>query len=355
MRPCVQQCWPVRNAPLLRVQCAVQALRERSRAHCTSAPIRAEYAALHATLAGAGVCVRLFGHAARHATPDACFPNNWFSLCAGVLTLYPMKCPNRAAERRADIIAQVKAHPGATRLLDLTDAEQRTPRVALEGTGSLVFDHLRRVAYMARSERSDDALAARACDALGFSRLHAFDAADEAGRPVCECPRVRMAWLPCCHVHPCCMLHACHLLSMLSLADTASMLIAALRCARCARADHTNVLLSVGTGFAVVCVEAVPDAAQRTALLASLAAAGREVVTITHAQMGAMCGNVLELRDAHGLPVLAMSTRAHDGFTMEQRTALRRHTAQLLHAGVHTLEEVGGGSVRCCIAELFDA
>jgi hypothetical protein len=124
---------------------------------------------------------------------------------------------------------------------------------------------------------------------------------------------------------------------------------------RCTRADHTNVLLSVGTGFAVVCAAAVPDAAQRAALLAALAAGGREVIAISHAQMGAMCGNVLELRDGAGLPVLAMSTRAHDALTDEQRAALRRHTAQLLHARVHTLEDVGGGSVRCCIAELFDA
>ena len=113
--------------------------------------------------------------------------------------------------------------------------------------------------------------------------------------------------------------------------------------------------MSVGTGFAVVCDEAVEDAAQRAALLASLRRGGREVIQITRQQMGSMCGNVLELRDAAGLPLLALSQRAHDAFTAEQRAALLRHVLQLLPVRIDTLEEVGGGSVRCCIGELFDA
>lgn len=58
--------------------------------------------------------MNLFEHSLSHGTPDACFPNNWFSThpageaAGGVaqrtMVLYPMKCPNRAAERRDDII-----------------------------------------------------------------------------------------------------------------------------------------------------------------------------------------------------------------------------------------------------------
>jgi hypothetical protein len=113
--------------------------------------------------------------------------------------------------------------------------------------------------------------------------------------------------------------------------------------------------MSVGTGFAVVCAEAVADAAQRAALLATLARGGREVIAISREQMGAMCGNVLELRDAEGVPLLALSSRAHQAFTAAQRAALLRHVARLVHARIDKLEDVGGGSVRCCIAELFDA
>ena len=290
------------------------------------AAVLAEHAALYAALTRAGVRVQLFAHAAQHGTPDAVFPNNWFSLSHGALALYPMRCPNRAAERRPELVAWLRAQPCARRELDLTDAERATPPAALEGTGSLVLDHVLAVAYMARSERSDAALAQRAADFLGFRELHAFDATDAQGRPVCAwpdaaprtCVRARIA-----HCSPC--------------------------------ADHTNVVMSVGTGFAVVCDEAVEDAAQRAALLASLRRGGRDVVCISRVQMGAMCGNVLELRDAAGLPLLALSQRAHDAFTAAQRATLLRHVVQLLAVRIDTLEEVGGGSVRCCLGELFDA
>jgi hypothetical protein len=113
--------------------------------------------------------------------------------------------------------------------------------------------------------------------------------------------------------------------------------------------------MSVGTGFAVVCDEAVENPAQRAALLAALHRSGREVVQISRLQMGSMCGNVLELRDADGLPLLALSQRAHDAFTPAQRAALLRHVVTLLPVRIDTLEDVGGGSVRCCLGELFDA
>ena len=113
--------------------------------------------------------------------------------------------------------------------------------------------------------------------------------------------------------------------------------------------------MSVGTGFAVVCDEAVDDAAQRAALLDSLRRGGRAVIQITRQQMGSMCGNVLELLDDVGLPLLALSQRAHDAFTPAQRAELLRHVVQLLPVRIDVLEEVGGGSVRCCIGELFDA
>lgn len=55
----------------------------------------------------AGVKVNLFQHSDAHSTPDAVFPNNWFSThpegeAAGgtqesTLVFYPMKCPNRSA------------------------------------------------------------------------------------------------------------------------------------------------------------------------------------------------------------------------------------------------------------------
>ena len=77
------------------------------------------------------------------------------------------------------------------------------------------------------------------------------------------------------------------------------------------------------------------------------------MVDITREQMAALCGNVLELEDGRGLPVMAMSERAFNAFTEEQRQVLRRHVAALHHANIDTLEHIGGGGVRCTLAEVF--
>jgi hypothetical protein len=77
------------------------------------------------------------------------------------------------------------------------------------------------------------------------------------------------------------------------------------------------------------------------------------VVTISSGQMDALCGNVLELQGGKGLPVMAMSSQAYHAFTPQQRAVLRRHVAELVHAPIDTLERVGGGGVRCALAELF--
>jgi len=71
-------------------------------------------------------------HSLAHNTPDACFPNNWFSthpageaaggVVEGTLVLYPMKCPNRAAERRPEVIEVLKRR-GYTRVVDLSSGE----------------------------------------------------------------------------------------------------------------------------------------------------------------------------------------------------------------------------------------
>ena len=78
-----------------------------------------------------------------------------------------------------------------------------------------------------------------------------------------------------------------------------------------------------------------------------------EVVEISLHQMDSLCGNALELEDGRGLPVMAMSTQAFNAFTPEQRKVMRRHVADLVHAPIDTLESVGGGGVRCTLAELF--
>src|SRR5688572_13553083 len=71
----------------------------------------------------AGVQVLVFDSPPGHVTPDAVFPNNWFSTHAdGTVVLYPMLAPNRRAERQPALIAALSREQGfrIERTVDLT-------------------------------------------------------------------------------------------------------------------------------------------------------------------------------------------------------------------------------------------
>jgi hypothetical protein len=260
----------------------------------------AEFDALVALLTEAGVTVHAFADRPEPACPDAVFPNNWVSLHAdGTVVLYPMLAPSRRRERRLDLILDLEQRGGCRveRLLDLTHHELHGR--FLEGTGSVVFDHVARIAYACRSPRTHPAVLEELCDEIGYEPV-AFDAADANGVPV----------------------------------------------------YHTNVMLSIGTGCALVCAEAVP-AAQRDALLARLSATGRRVLAVDHAQMASFACNVLELRGSDGRRVLAGSRRALDSLAPRQREALAACVDRTVVVPVPTIEAAGGGSVRCMLAEIF--
>ena len=255
----------------------------------------------------AGVKVNLFQHSLEHGTPDAVFPNNWFSTHSAseayggveksTLVYYPMKCPNRQAERREDIRSILESS-GYERIIDLSGHEKNGKY--FEGTGTLVIDRRRGTAFVALSERADKDVAEEWVERLGYKDLVTFHSVDANGKPV----------------------------------------------------YHTNVMMAVGTSVAVACLESIVDDAERKNFVSSLSKT-HEIVDITQEQMAALCGNVLELQDERGLPIMAMSTRAYNAFTKEQRDMMRRHVAALHHANIDTLEHIGGGGVRCTLAEIF--
>lgn len=260
----------------------------------------AEFDALAAALRSAGVEVYALAEPGPGASPDAVFPNNWVSLHHdGTVVLYPMMAPSRRIERRMELIRRLEelgGHEGS-RLVDLSHHELGGR--FLEGTGSVVFDHAARVAYACRSPRTDESVLRELCEAIAYESV-VFDAADATGVPV----------------------------------------------------YHTNVLLSIGTRAVIVCADAVPGAG-RGALLERLQAGGRRIVTIDHAQMADFAGNALELRARGGSSLLAMSARAWQAFGPAEREVLRDAVDAIVDAEVPTIEQCGGGSVRCMLAEVF--
>jgi hypothetical protein len=259
-----------------------------------------EFDALVGALGAAGVVVHALAEPGPGACPDAVFPNNWVSLHHdGTVVVYPMMAPSRRIERRMELIARIEelAGYGVSRLLDLSQHELSGR--FLEGTGSVVFDHAGRVAYACRSPRTDESVLRELCEELGYEAV-AFEASDAAGVPV----------------------------------------------------YHTNVLLSVGTRSAILCAEAV-SGSQRGALLERLRSSGRRVVTIDLAQMAQFAGNALELRANDGRSVLAMSDAAWWAFGPAGRELLRDCVDAVVASPVPTIERLGGGSVRCMLAEVF--
>ena len=115
---------------------------------------------------------------------------------------------------------------------------------------------------------------------------------------------------------------------------------------------HTNVLMAVGEGFAVVCAATIPDARRRAAVLSELAQSGHEVIDIDVAEMNGFAGNMLALRARDGGARIAMSETAWRTLAPDKRRRLERH-GEIVAAPIPTIEWEGGGSVRCMIAEIF--
>ncbi len=111
-----------------------------------SARAQAEFDRAVETLSAAGVTVQVFADTPLPEKPDAVFPNNWFSTHHdGRIALYPMYTPSRRAERRLDLIDRLRQLYRVSDVVDYSPYEERG--LYLEGTGSLVLDHVHRLAY----------------------------------------------------------------------------------------------------------------------------------------------------------------------------------------------------------------
>ena len=262
------------------------------------ARVRAEFDSLVAALEGHGIRTWVAADTETPPKPDAIYPNNWVSFHHdGRVVLYPMMALNRRSERRTDIIEQVLREGsyacGVTVDLSHYECEGRF----LEGTGSLVLDRLRGVAYACLSPRTDALVLGDFARQLGYECV-TFAAVDARRRPI----------------------------------------------------YHTNVVMSVGTEFAVICSETIESAQERAAVLASLQGSGRRLVEISRRQMHEFAANLLELSSPTG-KVIALSTRALASLDTSQRRVLEA-CATLMPVSIPTIETLGGGGVRCMLAEV---
>ena len=257
---------------------------------------RKEFDAAVQTLRAAGINVHVFEDTTEPEKPDAVFPNNWISTHHdGRMALFPMYSVLRRRERRQDIVEELRKHYRVTDVIDYSTFEDEG--CCLEGTGSLVFDHVNKIAYVSLSNRSNPMVIQRFAQDFGYEPI-IFTSIGSNGQPI----------------------------------------------------YHTNVMMCIGTAFAMVGLEMIPNKAERQKVRVRLEKTGKEIVELTADQIANFAGNAIELHDKHGEKLLVLSTRAAQALTEEQRETLTRY-ARFVLLELPTIE-LGGGSARCMIATI---
>lgn len=267
-----------------------------------NAKAQEEFDAFVKKLRSVGVNVVVVDDTLNPDTPDSLFPNNWISFHEnGDVVLYPMFAENRRGERREEVMDILEENGFViNEIMDYTSAE--SDGFYLEGTGSVVLDRENGKAYCALSPRADEELFIEFCEDFEYSPVifEAFQTVDGQRKLI----------------------------------------------------YHTNVMLSIGDTFAVVCAECIDDKKERKMVLDSLRGDGKEIILITEAQVNSFAGNMLEVRGADDRRYLVMSTSAYQSLTKKQIAQLEEHLT-LLSSSLDTIEACGGGSARCMLAEIF--
>ena len=246
-------------------------------------------------LRDAGVIVHVVDDTAAPEKPDAVFPNNWLSTHHdGRIALYPMYSELRRPERRDDVIDELRKYYHVSAVVDYSTSE--SDGHSLEGTGSLVLDHPYQVAYASLSQRTHPEPLRRFCEDFGYEPV-TFRSVSETGQPI----------------------------------------------------YHTNVMMCIGSEFALIGLDSIPDAVERQILQERLEENGREIIALTQKQIASFAGNAIELDNGRE-KLLVMSSRGVASLSKNQLNSTERY-ARVLPLTLPTIE-LAGGSARCMLATI---
>lgn len=234
-------------------------------------------------------------------TPDSIFPNNWISMHSdGLVGIFPMYAENRRTERREDVL-DILEDEGyiISSVIDYSSAEEEG--IFLEGTGSLILDRENRLAYVALSARSDEDLVIEFCEDFEYTPI-IFNANQTVNG----------------HRVP---------------------------------IYHTNVMMCVAENYVVICLDTIDNKSERKMVVETILASGKEIVKISEEQMHQFAGNMLQITNGEE-NFLVMSKTAFESLNDDQIAQIERHD-KILTPDIPTIETLGGGSVRCMMAEVF--
>jgi hypothetical protein len=208
-----------------------------------------------------------------------------------------MFAPNRRTEVNETFIKQLSTEFEVKEIVDLRHYENQNR--FLEGTGSIIFNHVNKVAYACLSERTNKHLFEEVCELLNYEPI-CFTATDNNGKPI----------------------------------------------------YHTNVMMCAGSNFATICLESIKDSVEKEKVISSLKKSGLAIVDITYYQLQNFAGNMLELTNKDNNKIVVLSQSAFNSLTASQKQVIENN-AKLLPIKIPTIETIGGGSARCMIAENF--
>ncbi|MGB0374219.1 MAG: citrulline utilization hydrolase CtlX, partial [Flavobacteriaceae bacterium] len=253
----------------------------------TTAKAQQEFDGFVSELRSHGVSVNVWQDANEPNTPDALFPNNWISFHnPKTIVTYPMYAVNRQKEVSKAPVEFLESKGFLfSNQIDFTSFI--SSNLYLEGTGSMVLDRVNQIAYCARSERTNPILIDMFCQKMGYNAVvfSSFQSVNGQRKPI----------------------------------------------------YHTNVMMSIGLDFAVVCLDSIDETQERNALIHSLEKTGKTIIELTEGQIHQFAGNVLELQSNKGNRLLAMSTSAFDALTDSQKTALSSKLT-MVHSPLTTIE-----------------
>jgi len=257
-----------------------------------------EFEKLKNTISDSGISVFSLKGDNSHDTPDAVFPNNWISFHDNNnAVIYPMFAENRRLERQSGILRKL-SKKGIKIEVTHDYSSYENQNKFLEGTGSMVLNRKNNIAYCALSNRSDEELFIKFCNDLNYSPI-IFNSIYES-KPI----------------------------------------------------YHTNVLMSICNNFSIICLESVKNQDEKNNLIKSLEESKLDIIDISYDQMSSYLGNCIQLVDKDSKPKLVMSTSAFRSIKPYQLSKILKHT-EIIHSDIKTIENYGGGSARCMIAEIF--
>lgn len=257
----------------------------------------AEFDAFVVKLRSHGIDVTVTEDTLKPHTPDSIFPNNWISFHDdGSIYLYPMQAENRRLERRDDLIDVLSKRFSITEINDLSFTEERGE--FLEGTGSMVLDRSKKLAYACLSIRTQQKVLDIFCRESGFEAV-TFKAVDQNGKAI----------------------------------------------------YHTNVMMCVGDKFVVICLDSIPNKVEKANVVKIINDSEKEIIEISLDQMNQFAGNMLQLVNRERKSFLVMSARAHNALNKIQLNTIAKY-AEILSSPLTTIEDNGGGSARCMMAEI---